>query len=80
VIGEKGREMTIIRTKHLTTFSVAPDGTRIAIGVADEEGQAGALMLPVECLKALMDLARDDAAGAAVAAWRSKPVGRLSRS
>lgn len=46
--------MTIIRTKHLTTFSVAPDGTRIAIGVADEEGQAGALMLPVECLKALM--------------------------
>jgi hypothetical protein len=45
--------MTIIRAKHLTTFSVAPDGSSVVIGVADEEGQAVALMLPAECLKAL---------------------------
>ena len=41
--------MTMIRAKHLTTFSVAPDGSSVAIGVADEEGQAAALMLPAEC-------------------------------
>jgi hypothetical protein len=46
--------MTIIRAERLTTFSVAPDGGSISIGVADEEGRAGALMLPIECLKALM--------------------------
>jgi hypothetical protein len=46
--------MTIIRAKQLTTFSVAADGTSVAIGVADEEGRAGALLLPAECLKALI--------------------------
>ena len=46
--------MTMIRPKHLTTFSVAPDGRSVAIGVADEEGQAAALMLPAECLRALI--------------------------
>ena len=46
--------MTIIRAKSLTTFSIAPDGGSIAIGVADEEGKAGALMLPTDCLKELM--------------------------
>jgi hypothetical protein len=46
--------MTIIRAKCLTTFSVAPDGCTIAIGVADEEGSAGALILPADCLKELM--------------------------
>ena len=46
--------MTIIRAKCLTTFSVAADGGSIAIGVADEEGRAGALMLPTDCLKELM--------------------------
>lgn len=46
--------MTMIRAKHLTTFSVAPDGSSVAIGVADEEGQAAALMLPAECLRALI--------------------------
>jgi hypothetical protein len=46
--------MTTIRAKHLTTFSVAADGARVAIGVVDEEGQAGTLMLPVECLRAAM--------------------------
>ena len=42
------------RAKHLTTFSVAPDGSSVAIGVADEEGQAAALTLPAECLRALI--------------------------
>jgi hypothetical protein len=46
--------MTIIRAARLTTFSVAPDGTSIAIGVADQEGKAAALTLPADCLKALM--------------------------
>src|SRR5215469_10880283 len=47
-------EMTILRAKSLTTFSVAPDGADIAIGVADEEGRAGALVLPADCLRELM--------------------------
>src|ERR1700730_5123517 len=47
-------KMTMIRAKQLTTFSVAPDGSSVAIGVADEEGQAAALMLPAECLRALI--------------------------
>ncbi len=46
--------MTIIRAMCLTTFSVAADGGSITIGVADEEGRAGALMLPAACLKELM--------------------------
>jgi hypothetical protein len=46
--------MTTIHAKHLTTFSVTADGASIAIGVADEKGQAGALVLPTECLRALM--------------------------
>ena len=47
-------KMTMIRAKQLTTFSVAPDGSSVAIGVADEEGQDAALMLPAECLRALI--------------------------
>jgi len=46
--------MTIIRARQLTTFSVAPDGRSVAIGVADEEGQSAALTLPAECLKSLI--------------------------
>src|SRR5215469_9872500 len=46
--------MTIIRAKSLTTFSVAPDGANIAIGVADEDRKAGALTLPTDCLRELM--------------------------
>ena len=47
--------MTILRAKSLTTFSVTPDGANIAIGVADEEGRACALMLPTaDCLRELM--------------------------
>src|SRR5215472_12824311 len=46
--------MTILRAKRLTTFSVAPDGASIEIGVADEEGQARALIFPADCLRELM--------------------------
>ncbi len=46
--------MTILRATRLTTFSIAPDGTGVAIGVADEEGREGALLVPTECLKALI--------------------------
>jgi hypothetical protein len=46
--------MTTIRAQRLTKFSVAADGGSVALGVADEEGRAGALMLPTECLKQLM--------------------------
>jgi hypothetical protein len=46
--------MTILRAKSLTTFSVTPDGASIALGVADEEGKEGALILPADCLRELM--------------------------
>ena len=46
--------MTILCAKRLTTFSVAPDGASIEIGVADEEGQARALIFPADCLRELM--------------------------
>ena len=46
--------MTTIRAERLTTFSVAADGSSVSLGVADEEGRAGALMLPTACLKQLM--------------------------
>jgi hypothetical protein len=51
---EEGTEMTTIRAERLTTFSVAADGSSVSLGVADEEGRAGALMLPTACLKQLM--------------------------
>jgi hypothetical protein len=46
-------EMTMIRAKRLTTFSVAPDGASVAIGVADEDGSEGTVLLPSDCLKEL---------------------------
>jgi hypothetical protein len=46
--------MTILRASRLTTCSVAADGTGVAIGVADEDGRESALVLPTECLKALI--------------------------
>jgi hypothetical protein len=46
--------MTILEASRLTNCSVAADGAGVAIGVADEEGREGALMLPTECLKALI--------------------------
>src|SRR5215471_15581862 len=50
----EGTEMTTIRAERLTMFSVAADGSSVSLGVADEEGRAGVLMLPTACLKQLM--------------------------
>ncbi len=47
-------EMTTIRAHRLTTFSVAADGASVSIGVADESGRPCALVLPSECLQALV--------------------------
>lgn len=46
--------MAILNASRLTTCSVAADGTGVAIGVADEDGRESALVLPTECLKALI--------------------------
>ncbi len=46
--------MTTIRAHKLTTFSVAADGASVSIGVADESGSPCALVLPSECLQALV--------------------------
>jgi hypothetical protein len=46
--------MTTIRANKLTTFAVAADGDSVSIGVADETGAPCALVLPTECLQALI--------------------------
>lgn len=46
--------MTVIRGRQLTTFDVSPDGESFAIHVTDEQAQPGTLVLPAECLNALM--------------------------
>jgi hypothetical protein len=46
--------MTFLHATRLTSYSVAADGTGVAIGVADDEGREGTLLLPTECLKALI--------------------------
>lgn len=46
--------MTTIHANRLTTFSVAADGASVSIGVADESGAPCALVLPSECLQALV--------------------------
>jgi hypothetical protein len=46
--------MTLLRAARLTNCVVAHDGTGVALGVADEDGREAALVLPTECLKALI--------------------------
>src|SRR5262252_10679907 len=46
--------MTIIRGAQLTTFDVAPDGQSVSIHVTDEQGEPATLVLPSDCLHALM--------------------------
>lgn len=46
--------MTVIHADKLTTFSIAADGASVSIGVADESGSPCALVLPAECLRALV--------------------------
>jgi hypothetical protein len=46
--------MTIIRGVQLTTFDVAADGQSVSIHVTDDQGNPATLMLPSDCLHALM--------------------------
>jgi len=46
--------MTIIRGAQLKTFDVAPDGHSVSIHVTDEQGAPATLVLPSDCLHALM--------------------------
>ncbi len=46
--------MTVIRGRQLTTFDVSPDGESFAIHVTDEQARPASLVLPAECLNALM--------------------------
>jgi len=46
--------MTVIRGRQLTTFDVSPDGESFAIHVTDEQARPGTLVLPAECLNALL--------------------------
>ena len=39
---------------RLTTFEIAPDGSRFCMNVADESGQTRGLSLPAECLVQLI--------------------------
>jgi molybdate transport system substrate-binding protein len=47
-------DMNVIRGRHLTGFGVAPDGESIAIHLMDEESRPATLLLPAECLSALI--------------------------
>jgi len=46
--------MTVIHGRQLTTFGVSPDGESFAIHVTDEEARPATLVLPTECLNALL--------------------------
>src|SRR5581483_1822559 len=46
--------MTIINGAALTTFEIAPDGSTVSIHVADAEQRPASLVLPSECLAALI--------------------------
>jgi len=46
--------MTTIHGQRLTTFDLSPDGESFAIHVTDTQAQPAALVLPTDCLNALM--------------------------
>jgi hypothetical protein len=47
-------DMNVIRGQCLTGFGVAPDGESIAIHLMDEDSRPATLLLPAECLNALI--------------------------
>lgn len=59
---------------RLTTFELAPDGSRFCMNVADETGQSRGLSLPSECL----DIARNGVSGAKNALSRQLASRRVS--
>jgi hypothetical protein len=46
--------MTVINGITLTTFEVAPDGSMVSINVTDASSKPGTLVLPSECLQAMI--------------------------
>jgi len=46
--------MTVIRGTQLTMFDVAPDGESFSIHVTDDQGHPATLVLPSDCLNALL--------------------------
>jgi len=46
--------MTVIRGARLTTFEVAADGRTVSINVADEDSAPASLVLPADCLTAMI--------------------------
>src|SRR5215510_16030976 len=46
--------MTVIRGQRLTTFDVTPDGESFSLNVTDDQGRPATLVLPSDCLHALM--------------------------
>ncbi len=47
-------DMNVIRGQRLTGFGVAPDAASIAIHLMDEESRPATVLLPAECLNALI--------------------------
>ena len=46
--------MMVINGATLTTFEVSPDGSTVSINVTDENSKPGSLVLPADCLRALL--------------------------
>jgi hypothetical protein len=46
--------MTTIRGAHLTNFEVAPNGETFSVHLMDEEARPATLVLPTDCLNALI--------------------------
>ena len=46
--------MTVIRGQQLTMFSLSPDGETFSIQVTDQQEQPATLVLPADCLNALI--------------------------
>jgi len=46
--------MTVINGTTLTTFEVAADGSTVSIHVAEHDSKPGSLVLPSECIQAMI--------------------------
>src|SRR5262249_29620742 len=49
-----GARMMIINGATLTTFEISPNGDMVSINVTDENSTPGSLVLPADCLRALL--------------------------
>jgi hypothetical protein len=46
--------MSLIQAAALTTFEIAPDGTRFQMNVQGEDGKPASVSLPTQCINELM--------------------------